>query len=130
MDPSELHVPDAARILHNRLPAGHRYRLGLEGALRAAIGGLSGPWEVSVYPVGRAWFYIDVVSPDASRWSVAIPVPEGPQAEEIAEIVRAGCARLVRIEPARADPEAGPLRGRARAAGELSISQPASLERA
>jgi hypothetical protein len=71
--PSELHAPEAALTLHDRLPAGHRYRLCLEGAPRAALGDPSGPWHVSVYPVGRAWFSMDIVAADASRWCLAGP---------------------------------------------------------
>ncbi len=71
--PSELHAPEAALTLHNRLPAGHRYRLGLEGALRAALADPSGPLDVSVYSVGRGWLSLDVGAPDASRWCLAGP---------------------------------------------------------
>jgi len=97
---SELNDPKAALTLQNRLPVGHRYRFRLEGALRAALADLSGPWDVSMYAVGRILIHIDVLAPGGSRWSLAVPVPEGPQAEDIAETVRVGCARLRPIEPA------------------------------
>jgi hypothetical protein len=71
--PSVLHAPEAALTLHNRLPEGHRYRLGLEGALRAGRGDLSGPLDGSVYPVGRACVSTDVVAPHAWRWRLAGP---------------------------------------------------------
>ena len=140
---SELNDPEAALTLHNRLPVGHRYRLGLEGALRTALGDLSGPWDVSLHAVGRILIQVDVLAPGGSRWSLAVPVPEGPQAEDIAETVRVGCARLRRIEPALSGsegvgggtsspnpPEGHLLLRRAPEIGELSVAQPASQERA
>jgi len=140
---SEPDAPDAALTLHNRLPVGHRYRLGLEGALRAALGDLSGTWDVSVYAVGRILIQVDVLAPGGSRWSLAVPIPEGPQAEDIAETVRVGCARLRRIEPALSGsegvgghtssptaPEGHPLLHRAPETGELSVAQTASQGRA
>jgi hypothetical protein len=140
---SEHHAPDAGLTVHNRLPVGHQYRPGLEGALRTALGDLSGPWDVSMYAVGRILIQVDVLAPGGSRWSLAVPVPEGPQAEDIAETVRVGCARLRRIEPALPasegvggetsspnSPEGHLLLRRAPETGELSVAQPALQERA
>jgi len=140
---SQRDAPDAGLTLHNRLPVGHRYRLGLEGALRTALGDLSGPWHVSVYAVGRILIHIDVLAPGGSRWSLAVPVPEGPQAEDIAETVRVGCARLRPIEPALSGseglgrgtlspnpPEGQLLLCRAPEIGDPSVAQPALQERA
>lgn len=140
---SERDAPEAGLTLHNRLPLGHRYRLGLEGALRAALGDLSGPWDVSVYAVGRILIQLDVLAPAGSRWSLAVPVPEGPPAEDIAETVRVGCARLRRIEAALSgskgisgetsppnSPEGHLLVRRAPETGEHSVAQPALQERA
>jgi len=140
---SERDASDAGLTLHNRLSMGHRYRLGLEGALRAALGDLSGPWEVSVYAVGRILIQVDVLAPGSSRWSLAVPVPEGPPAEDVAETVRVGCARLRPIEPALSGsegvgrgtsspnpPEGHLLLCRAPEIGDPSVAQPASQERA
>jgi hypothetical protein len=141
--PSECNASDEGLKLNNRLPVGHRHRLGLEAALRAALKDLSGPWDVSVYAVGRILIRVDVLAPGGSRWSLAVPVPEGPPAEDIAETVWVGCARLRRIEPAASGPEVvgggtsspiapegHPLLRGASETGELSVAQPASQERA
>jgi hypothetical protein len=140
---SERDAPNLGLTLHNRLPVGHRYRPGLEGALRTALGDLSGPWDVSMYAVGRILIRVDVLAPGGSRWSLAVPVPEGPQAEDVAETVRVACARLRRIEPALSGsegvgggtsspnaPEGHPLLRGAPGTGELSVAQPALQERA
>jgi hypothetical protein len=140
---SERDASDAGLTLHNRLPVGHRYRLGLECALRVALGDLSGPWDVSVYAVGRILIQVDVLAPGGSRWSLAVPVPEGPSAEDVSETVRVGCARLRRIEHAPSGPEGvggetsspnategHPLLRGAPETGEFSLAQPASQERA
>ena len=68
-------------------------------ALRTALRDLPGSWKVSIIPVGRRMYTVDVVAPDASRWSVAVPVPEGPRAEDVAEMVRAACARRCPVKP-------------------------------
>jgi len=94
---------DREVTVHNRLSEGHRLRLPLEKALRLCLRELSGAWDVSVHEVGRILLQVDVVAPEGSRWSLAVPVPQGPQAEDIAEAVRAGCARLCRIKPALAE---------------------------
>ena len=89
----ELAPAKSGLIVHDGLPEGHPYRLHLEKALRAALGDLPGAWDVSLVPVGRRLFNLEVVAPDASRWSAAVPVPEGPRAEAVAEMVRAACGR-------------------------------------
>ncbi len=90
---------ESGLILHNRLPESHPYRPHLEEALRSALSDLPGSWDVSIIPVGRRLFNIEVVAPDASRWSAAVPVPEGPRPEDVAEMVRAACARRCPVEP-------------------------------
>ena len=97
----EKHVApyESGLILHNRLPEGHPYRPHLEEALRTALSDLPGSWDVSIIPVGRRLFNIEVVAPDASRWSAAAPVPEGPRAEDVADMVRAACARRFPVKP-------------------------------
>ncbi len=98
---------------------------------------------MSVYAVGRILIQVDVLAPGGSRWSLAVPVPEGPQAEDVAETVRVGCARLRRIEPALSGSEGvgrgtsspNPPEGRlllchAPEIGDPSVAQPALQERA
>jgi hypothetical protein len=92
---------ESGLILHDRLPERHPYRPHLAGALRTALSDLAGSWEVSIIPVGRRLFTIEVVAPDASRWSTAVPVPEGPRAEDVADMVRAACARRCPVKPLR-----------------------------
>jgi hypothetical protein len=89
---------DPEVTIHNRLAEGHRYRLTLDRALRSRLRELSGRWELSVHAVGRILIQIDVLAPGGSRWSLAVPVPEGPPAEDIVETVCAGCARLAGSE--------------------------------
>lgn len=89
----ELTPTEPGLIVHDRLPEGHAYRPHLERALRSVLSDLPGSWDVSIIPVGRRFYNIEVVAPDGSRWSTAVPVPEGPRAEDIAERVRAACAR-------------------------------------
>jgi hypothetical protein len=95
----QLPPPESGLTLHNHLPERHPYRLHLEEALRTALSDLTGSWDVSIIPAGRRLFTIEVVAPDASRWSVAVPVPEGPRAEDVADMVRAACARRCRVKP-------------------------------
>src|SRR5207245_10873423 len=89
---------------HHRLPHAHPARPHLEEALRTALSELPGSWDVSIIPVGRRLFNIEVVAPDASRWSAAVPVPEGPRAEDVADMVRAACARRCSVKPPTGPP--------------------------
>lgn len=120
---------DAGVSIRNRLPEGHRYRLTLDRALRFWLRDLSGRWDVSVHAVGRILVQVDVVAPGGSQWSIAVPVPEGPRAEDVADTIRAACIRLRWPEPALGEPECRPLR-RAQEIGEHSACQPALPERA
>jgi hypothetical protein len=83
--------------IHNRLKAGHPYA-SIDEAFRTALRGLPGQWDVSVYPIGRTWFRIDVLSPDGASWSMSVPAHDGPRPEELADAVRAACARR-RLRP-------------------------------
>ncbi len=131
---------DGGIAIHNRLPSGHRYQAAVDGVFRVALRGLSGPWDVSVHPVGRAWFRIDVVAPDGASWSMSVPVHEGPRAEDLADTVRAACVRYCRRKPANrkrragkpaegsagdrdSDPKVGSPRG-----GAAGVSSPAAPE--
>jgi hypothetical protein len=90
---TQLAPTERELIVHDRLPEGHPYRPHLEEALRRALSDLPGSWDVSIIPIGRRFYNIEVVAPDGSRWSTAVPVAEGPCAEDLAERVRAACAR-------------------------------------
>jgi hypothetical protein len=82
--------------IHNRLHTGHRYRAAIDSIFRIALQGLPGPWDVSVHPVGRGWFRIDVIAPDGANWSTSVPVHEGPSAEHLSDTVRTACLRRCR----------------------------------
>jgi hypothetical protein len=92
---------ESGLIFENRLPEGHALRPHLEDALRTALSDLPGPWRVSIIPFGRRVYNIEVVSADGSRWSAAVPVPEGPRPQDVADMVRAACARRCPVKPAR-----------------------------
>jgi len=100
-------VSDGGITLHNRLYPGHRYQAAMDAVFRIALRGLPGPWDVSVYPVGRAWFRIDVVAPGGESWFTSVPVHEGPRAEDLADTVRAACVRHCRLKPANGRRRAG-----------------------
>lgn len=90
---------DAGRItIHNLLHPGHRYQAVIEQVFRRALGNLPGPWDVSAYPFGRAWFRIDVVAPDGAKWSLSVPAQEGPSPDDLTDTVRAACLRHGRLE--------------------------------
>lgn len=131
---------DGGITIHNRLHPGHRYRAAIDEVFRIALRGLPGPWDVSVYPVGRTWFRIDVVAPDGASWFISVPVHEGPRAEDLADTVRAACVRHCRLKPANGKRRAGkpadgsardrdgsPKAGSSRAAV-ASVSSPAAPE--
>ena len=69
--------PTQGITLHNRLHPGHRYQAAMDEVFRVALRDLPGPWDVSVHPVGRAWFRIDIIAPDGASWSMSVPVHEG-----------------------------------------------------
>ena len=90
---------DGRITIHNRLHPGHRYQSAVDEVFRIALRGLPGQWDVSVYPVGRAWFRIDVVAPQGASWSMSVPVHQGPRAEDLAGMVRAACVLPSRLMP-------------------------------
>ncbi len=112
MKPEDPPVPappesDGGITIHNRLHPGHRYRAAMDEVFRVALRGLPGPWDVSVYPAGRAWFRIDVVAPDGASWSTSVPVQQGPRPEDLGDTVRAACVRHCRLRPANGTRRAG-----------------------
>jgi hypothetical protein len=102
---------DPGITIHNRLHRGHRYQAAVEDIVRVALRDTPGPWDVSVSPLGRAWFVIDVVAPDAASWSMQVPIHGGPQPEDLAETIRAACLRrhhhLTQRSPTASSPRAG-----------------------
>jgi hypothetical protein len=116
-----LSPTESGLIFDNRLPQGHALRPHLEDALRTALSDLPGSWKVSIIPFGRRVYNVEVVSPDGSRWSAAVPVPEGPPPQDVADMVRAACARRLPVKPPR---EASPATG----TGHASLSGGAFLE--
>lgn len=87
---------DRGITIHNRLQPGHRCAAAMDEVFRIALRDLPGPWDVSVYSAGQAWFRIDVVAPDGASWSTSVPVHGGPRPEELADTVRTACLRHAR----------------------------------
>jgi hypothetical protein len=75
----------------DRLPERHRYSRTLAEAIRSTLGELPGSALVVLRPLGRILVQVDVVGPDRSRWSLALPVHEGPDVDAVARIVKARC---------------------------------------
>lgn len=98
---------DVGITIQNRLHPGHRYQAAMDEVFRVALRGLPGSWDASVYPVGRAWFRIEVVAPDGASWSTSVPVHEGPRGEDLADTVRAACIRHCRLRPEKGKRRAG-----------------------
>jgi len=104
---------DPAVTVDDRLPQRHRYRQVLAEAIRSRLGDVSGTARVSLRALGRILVQVDVVAPDGARWSLAVPVHEGPEADDVAQIVSAGCA-LHRVESAQAETRSPPGEAEAR----------------
>ena len=114
---------DGRIAIHNRLPPDHRCRAAVDEVFRVALRGLAGPWDVSIYPVDRAWVRVDVVAPDGATWSTSVRAEEGRPAEELADTVRAACVRHCRLEPASGKRRAGKQPGSQRGSV-ASVSSP------
>lgn len=108
-DPSAPASPasEGAIAIHNRLPPGHRCQTAVEEVLRVALRGLSGAWDVSIYPVDRTWFRVDVVAPSGATWSMSVRADEDPSSADLADTVRAACVRYCRLKPANGKRRAG-----------------------
>lgn len=98
---------DGGLTIHNRLHPGHRYQAAMDAVFPAALRGLPGPWDVSVYSIDRDWFRIDLVAPDGASWSLSVLVHDGPRAEDLADTVRAACVRHCRLKPTNGKRRAG-----------------------
>ncbi len=89
-------------ILHDRLPPNHPQRLGLESALRSALAGLAGRWEVVLELQSGPSLLISVVAPDGSAWTMSCCNREHRDPASIAETVYAACSRRRWLESASA----------------------------
>lgn len=78
-------------VVDNRVPAAHPQREAIDAALRDALAGLQGRWDVSIdFWEGRTWT-IAVVGPDGSQWTMACASPARDIVELIGERVRTAC---------------------------------------
>jgi CheY-like chemotaxis protein len=91
---------DEAHVtVRNRLPPRHPQRLALETAIRDALGGLKGSWEVVLEKPGGLSLVIAVVAPDGAAWTMSCCNAAHRDPASIAEIVRAACSRRRWLEP-------------------------------
>ncbi len=79
--------------LQNRLPPKHPQRLALETAIRSALAGLKGSWDVVLEAPEGLSLVIAVVGPEGSAWTMSCCNPAYRDPESIAETVRAACSR-------------------------------------
>ena len=89
--------------LSNRMPPNHPQRLELENAIRSALSGLAGRWDVALEEPRGNSLVVAVVAPDGSAWSMSCCNPEHWDPASIAETVRAACHRRRWLDPAGAD---------------------------
>src|SRR2546428_5575006 len=87
--------------LQNRLSPQHPHRLALEAAIRNALAGLAGKWDVVLEVPEGLSLVIAVVAPDGSSWTMSCCNPAYRDPESIAETVRAACSRRRWLEPTR-----------------------------
>ena len=102
--------------LANRLPPKYPQRLALETAIRNALRGLAGRWDVVVEVPAGLSLVIAVVAPDGSSWTMSCCNPEHRDPESIAETVRAACSRRRWLDPA-AQTSGAKRRGKLEGAG-------------
>jgi hypothetical protein len=93
---------DSRLVLRNRLPADHPQRLALEVAIRKALAGFGGGWDVVIEGQSPLTLVVAVVGPDGSAWTMSCCDPLRRDPESIAETVRAACARRRVSRTARA----------------------------
>ena len=79
--------------LQNRLAPTHPQRLVLENAIRGALAGLEGTWDVVLEVPEGLSLAIAVVAPDRSVWTISYGSPGHADPESIAQTVRAACDR-------------------------------------
>lgn len=79
--------------VQNRLSPKHPQRLALETAVRGALAGRRGAWNLVLEaPEGLA-LVVAVVAPDGSAWTMRYCGPGLEDPESIAETVRTACDR-------------------------------------
>jgi len=88
--------------LQNRLSTQHPQRLALETAIRNALAGLTGKWDVVLEAPQGLSLVIAVVAPDGSSWTMSCCNPAYRDPESVAETVKAACSRRRWLEPSRA----------------------------
>jgi len=88
--------------LQNRLSPQHPQRLALEAAIRNALAGLTGKWDVVLEVPRGLSLVVAVVAPDGSSWTMSCCNPAYRDPESIAETVKAACSRRRWLEPSRA----------------------------
>lgn len=106
--------------LQNRLPPKHPQRLALETAIRSALAGLKGSWDVVLEAPEGLSLVIAVVGPEGSAWTMSCCNPAYRDPESIAETVRAACSRRRWLDPANA------ARGKAKGGAECPAARAAS----
>ena len=84
---------EAQVTLQNRLPLKHPERLALEHAIRSALAGLKGSWDVVLEVPEGLSLVVAVVAPDGSAWTTSCYNATQRDSESIAETVRAACSR-------------------------------------
>jgi len=95
---------DTGRLsFDNRLPPAHPQRLALEFAIRSALAGLPGRWDVIVTAPSVLTLVVAVVAPDASAWTWMMDCgkPEYLVPKAIADTVRTVCTRHRLLDPCR-----------------------------
>jgi hypothetical protein len=91
-----LRQADTGRLsFDNRLPPTYPQRLALERAIRSALAGLPGRWDVIVEAPRALPLVVAVVAPDTSAWTCMMNCgkPEDLLPKAIADSVRAVCRR-------------------------------------
>ncbi len=106
--------------LQNRLPPKHPQRLALEAAIRSALAGLKGSWDVVLEAPEGISLVIAVVGPEGSAWTMSCCNPAYLDPEFIAETVRAACRRRRSLDPT------GTASGNAKGGAECPTSPAAS----
>ena len=96
----EIHV-----TVQNRLPPKHPQRHALETAIRGALEGLKGRWDVVLEKPGGLSLMIAVVAPDGAAWTMSCCNPAHRDPASIAEIVRAACSRRRWLDPGESTPD-------------------------
>jgi hypothetical protein len=91
---------EAAQVtLQNRLSPRDPQRLALETAVRSALAGFKGSWDVILEGPEGLSLVIVVVAPDGSAWTMRYCDSAYRDPVSIAETVRAACGRRRWLDP-------------------------------